>query len=71
MRARNKKKSKRFDLLEMPNNERNRLTKEIREKLQHKTSEAKMWQSLLEVENLIIKGNVVYKNDQPLNGLHF
>jgi len=70
MRARNKK-SKRFGLLEMPKNERNRLIKEIREKLQHKTSEAKLWRSLLEAENLIINGNIVYKNDQPLNNLHF
>lgn len=70
MRARNKK-SKRFDLLEISNNERNQLIKEIREKLQHKTSKAKLWQSLLAVENLIINRNIVYKNDQPLNNLHF
>ena len=71
MRARNKKKFKRFDLLEMSNNERNQLIKEVEENLQHKTSEAKLWRSLLEVENLIINGNIVYKHDQPLNGLHF
>ncbi len=69
MGARSKKKLKRLNLLEMSNHERNELIKEVREKLRQKTVEAKLWQSLLETENLTINGNVVYKSNQPLHGL--
>jgi len=68
MGARNKKKLKKLNLLEMPNHERIKLTKEIREKLQQRVIEAKLWQSLLEAENLTINGNVVYESNQPLHG---
>ncbi len=69
MGARNKKKLKKLNLLEIPNPERNQLIKEIREKLRQKIMEAKLWQSLLEVEDLTINGDVVYKSNQPLKGL--
>jgi hypothetical protein len=68
MGARNKKKLKRLNLLEMPNHERSQLIKEVREKLRQKTVEAKLWQSLLEAESLTINGDVVYKSNQPLHG---
>ena len=68
MGARNKKKLKKPNLLEMSNHERNELIKEVREKLRQKTVEAKLWQSLLEAESLTINGNVVYKSNQPLHG---
>jgi len=68
MGARNKKKLKKLNLLEMPNHERIKLTKEIREKLQQRVIEAKLWQSLLEAENLTINGNVVCESNQPLKG---
>jgi hypothetical protein len=68
MGARNKKKLKRLNLLEMPNHERIQLIKEVREKLRQKTVEAKLWQSLLEAESLTINGDVVYKSNQPLHG---
>jgi hypothetical protein len=71
MGARNKKKLKRLNLLEMPNHKRNQLIKEIREKLQRKTMEAKLWQSLLEVENLTINGNTICIEDETLAGLSF
>lgn len=68
MGARNKKKLKKPNLLKMSNHERIQLIKEVREKLRQKTVEAKLWQSLLETENLTINGNVVYKSNQPLHG---
>lgn len=67
---RNKKKSRRLDLLEMPNSERMRLTREVREKLRRKVIEVRLWQSLLEVENLTVNGNVVYKENQQLSGFY-
>jgi len=69
MGSRDKKKSKKSDLLEMSKQERIQLIKEIREKLQQKIIEAKLWQSLLDAESLTINGNIVCKPDQPLNGL--
>lgn len=68
MGARNKKKLKKLNLLEMSKHERTQLIKEVREKLRQKTIEAKLWQSLFEAENLTINGNVVYKSNQPLHG---
>lgn len=68
MGVRNKKKFRKLNLLEMSNHERIQLIKEVKEKLQQKVMEAKLWQSLLEAENLTINGNVVCKPNQPLNG---
>jgi len=59
MGMRNKKKSKKLNLLEMSNHKRIQLIKEVKEKLQQKVIEAKVWQSLLEAENLTINGNIV------------
>ena len=69
MGLRNKKKSKKLDLLEMSNPERMRLMKEVGETLRQKIMEAKLWQSLIEAEDLTINGDVVCKSTQQLNGL--
>jgi hypothetical protein len=68
MGARNKKKLKKLNLLEMSNRERIQLVKEVREELRQKVTEAKLWQSLVETENLTINGDIVYKSNQPLHG---
>jgi len=68
MGASNKKKLKKLDLLEMSNPQRIQLIKEVREKLRQKTVEAKLWQSLLEVENLAVNGKIVYNEKQQLSG---
>jgi hypothetical protein len=57
------KKNKKLDLLEMPNPDRIKLIKEVKEKLRQKIAEAKLWQSLLNAENLTINGNTVCKGD--------
>ncbi|MBE0520037.1 hypothetical protein IBX35_03230 [Candidatus Bathyarchaeota archaeon] len=54
----------------MSNHERIQLIKEIREKLRQKIIEAKLWQSLLETEDLTINGNVVYRENQQLTGFY-
>jgi len=64
MGIKNKKKLKKLDLLEMPNPERIKLIREVREKLRQKMAEAKLWQSLLEAENLTINGNIVCREDE-------
>lgn len=63
-----KKKSKQRDLLSVPDAEKTRLLKEVKKSLRQKLIEAKLWQSLLEVESLTINGNIVYKGDEPLSG---
>lgn len=70
MGVRNKKKLKRLNLLEMPNTERVQLIKGIKEKLQQRIVEVKLWQSLLDADNLTINGNVVYKENQQLSGFY-
>jgi len=66
-----KTKSEQLDWLKIPNPEKTLLVKKNREKLQRKTTETKLWQSLPEAESLTNNGNIVYKGDQPLNGLLF
>ena len=47
------------------------LVKEVGETLRQKIKEAKLWQSLLETENLTVNGNVVFKENQQLSGFTF
>jgi len=70
MVTRNKKKTQKLDLLEMPNPERSQLINEVREKLRKKVVEAKLWQLLLDVENLTINGNIVYREDLQISGFY-
>jgi len=58
MTGKNEKKKK-PNLLEMPDSERVKLIKEIREALQQKAAEAKLWHSLVEAENLTINGKIL------------
>ncbi|MEM2970930.1 MAG: hypothetical protein QW270_00700 [Candidatus Bathyarchaeia archaeon] len=62
------KNKKQRDLLEMPEVERIKFIKEIREKLQNKIVEAKLWNLLFEAEDLTINGNTIYKGNEPLSG---
>jgi len=68
MDARNKKKLKKLNVLEISKHERTQLIKEVREKLRQKTIETKLSQSLLEAENLTINGNIMCKSNQLLHG---
>jgi hypothetical protein len=55
-----KKKSKKLDLLEMSEVERYKLIKAVKENLQQKIAETKLWQSFLDTDNLIINGEIVH-----------
>ncbi|MEM3458438.1 MAG: hypothetical protein QXN36_02265 [Candidatus Bathyarchaeia archaeon] len=65
MGSKNKKPQ---NLLELPNPERLKLIKELKEKLQQRIIEEKLWQSLLETENIVINGNTVYRMGEQLCG---
>jgi len=68
MGFRKKQKSNKIDLLEISDQERFELIREIQVKLQQRALEAKLWQSFVETEELTINGNVVYESSQPLEG---
>jgi len=64
----NAKNKNRLDLLKMSSNERIQLINGVKEKLRRKIMEAKLLQSLIEVENLTINGSIVHREGQQLAG---
>jgi len=56
-------------LLEVPEEKRVQIIKEAKRKLREKAVEAKMWRWLLQIDDLTINGNVVWKKDQKLSGV--
>lgn len=67
MNLRSRKTPKKIDLLEVSDAKRVQLIKEVRETLQEKVIEAKLWKSLVEVENLKINGDMMYMPDGLLS----
>ena len=67
--AKKKDKAKKLNLLEFSDAERVKLLKEIKRNLQEKIVEAKLWKSLLEAENVVINGKVIFSEEDPLTGL--
>ncbi len=67
MIGRTKKKQK-LDLLEMSDNDRVRLIREVKEKLRQKAVEEKLWKTFLESENLTINGETVSCEAANLKG---
>jgi len=68
MNLRSRKPPKKIDLLEVPDAKKVQLIKEAKETLQEKVIEAKLWKSLVEVENLKINGDMMYMPNGPLSG---
>jgi hypothetical protein len=66
-----RRKHKTLDLLEMKSTERIQLIKKVREELKQKSAEIKLWQWLLDVENLTINGNLIYGGYEQLTGFTF
>jgi hypothetical protein len=54
-----KNKKQKLDLLEMSDDDRIRLIREVKEKLRQKAVEEKLWKTFLESENLTINGETV------------
>ncbi len=67
MNLRSRKTTKKIDLLEVPNAKRIQLIKEAKETLKEKVIEAKLWQSLMEVENLKINGDMICTPDGSMS----
>jgi hypothetical protein len=68
MKTRNKN-SKKIDILKMPRYERIKLLREVKEQLREKIIEAKLWQSLIEVETVTVNGNRIFLEQEHLKGL--
>ena len=63
------KETRNVALLEVPEEKRIQIIKEARRKLKEKAVEAKVWRWLLQMDDLTINGNVVWKKDQRIRGL--
>ena len=63
------KETRNVALLEVPEEKRIQIIKEARRKLKEKAVEAKVWRWLLQMDDLTINGNVVWKKDQRMSGL--
>ncbi|MGB9959218.1 MAG: hypothetical protein ACPLKQ_01690 [Candidatus Bathyarchaeales archaeon] len=66
----NKTRVKSTNLLEISEIERMKILKDLRESFKQKIVEAKMWKSLLELENLVINGQIVYCGPDSLKGFY-
>jgi hypothetical protein len=60
-----------MDLLEMSDPEKYKIIKAVKENLQLKVAEAKLWQPFLDSENLTINGKTVPGADTEPTGLSF
>jgi hypothetical protein len=69
MGVKNKKMQKKIDLLEMSEVERAKVIEKLKQSLRQSVSEAKLWKTLLQYENVTINGYVVFSTDNPLEGL--
>jgi len=69
MATKDKKTSKKIDILELSDAERLRVIEQIKQRLQKSVNEAKLWRALLQYEELKINGQVVFSSTNPLEGL--
>ncbi len=69
MGIRSKKKPKKINLLEMPDSEKIKVIRKVKENLRQKIVEAKLWQSFIEAENLTINGETIQCEYIDLKGL--
>jgi hypothetical protein len=68
MGAKNKKTQKKIDLLEMTDIERAKVIEKLKQSLRQSISEAKLWKTLLQYENITINGHVVFSGEDSLSG---
>jgi SET domain-containing protein len=68
MNLRSRKNPKKIDLLEVPEAKRVQLIKEVKETLKEKIIEAKLWKSLVEIEDLNVNGDLICMPNGSLSG---
>ncbi|MDI6806149.1 MAG: hypothetical protein QMD20_05765 [Candidatus Bathyarchaeia archaeon] len=62
------RKQKKLDLLELAVGERIKMINCIKEKLREKILEEKLWNSLLEMENVTLNGKQIFQETNQLTG---
>lgn len=69
MKLLSKKRSKKNNVLELSEPDKIRLMSKAREELKETRVEAKLWQMLLNVDNLMVNGNLVCGEKSQLSSL--
>jgi len=69
MHFRKNKKPKPIDLLALPEVERIKLIREVRQQLKEKAVEAKLWRTFMEADNITIDGDTIQSDQMPLKGM--
>ncbi|MGB9676141.1 MAG: hypothetical protein ACPL0C_03005 [Candidatus Bathyarchaeales archaeon] len=62
------KKSKKIDLLEIPDAEKAKVIRELKQSLRQTIVEAKLWNAFLQCETVTINGQSVLSSEDSLNG---
>jgi len=69
MVTKNKKSHKKINLLDMPDTEKIKKIRELKQDLRQKIIEAKLWQSFVNAENITINGETIQWKNIDLKGL--
>ena len=69
MKLMNRKHPQKRNLLELSEPDKAKLMRASKEQLKQSVIEAKLWNSLLEMESLAVNGSLVYNDKQQLNGI--
>jgi hypothetical protein len=69
MAAKNKKAQKKINLLDMSDSEKIKVIRELKQNLRQKIVEAKLWQSFVNAESVIINGETIQWKNIDLKGL--
>jgi hypothetical protein len=69
MVAKKQKLKMKIDLTEMPDSKKIEVIHDLRQSLRQKIAEEKLWQCLLNMENVVINGEIIQWKDVELKGL--
>ena len=69
MGAKNRKRQRKIDLLEMSDTEKAKIIEQLKQNLRRSINEAKLWKTLLQYETVTVNGQVVFSGEESLNGL--
>jgi hypothetical protein len=69
LQVKNRRKSKKVNLLELSDVEKIKIIRAIKESLRQKAVEAKLWQSFVEADDLTINGRKIHCSQISLKGI--
>lgn len=68
MVGKNKKSHRKINLMDMTDSEKIKAIRELKQSLRQKIFEAKLWQSFLNMENVVINGETIQWKNIDLKG---